>query len=61
MSNTPDPQYMDMPTEQFIDAPTDDDTPDGTQLPTAVDLPDEEGDAGVNDDGTEDWYAEGED
>jgi hypothetical protein len=27
--------------------PTDDDTPDGTQLPTEVDLPDEEGDAGV--------------
>lgn len=58
MSNTPDPQYMDMPTEQFIDTPTDDDHPDGTQLPTIVDLPDEEGDAGVNDDGTEDWYGE---
>ena len=34
-------------TEQFIDAPTDDDTPDATQLPTEVDGPDEEGDAGV--------------
>lgn len=29
--------------------PTDDDTPDGSQIPTADDLPDEEGDAGVGD------------
>lgn len=29
--------------------PTDDDTPDGTQIPTHEDLPDEEGDAGVGD------------
>lgn len=29
--------------------PTDDETPDGTQLPTEDDLPDEEGDAGVPD------------
>lgn len=35
-------------TEQFVDA-TDDDTPDGTQLPTEVEMPDEEGDAGVGD------------
>lgn len=27
--------------------PTDDDTPDGTQLPTEVDMAAEEGDAGV--------------
>lgn len=27
--------------------PTGDDIPDGTQLPTEVDMPDEEGDAGV--------------
>jgi hypothetical protein len=27
--------------------PTDDKTPDGTQIPTDDDLPDEEGDAGV--------------
>jgi hypothetical protein len=44
-------------TEQYPE-PTDDETPDGTQLPTADDLPDEEGDAGVEDDGTEEWYGE---
>lgn len=27
--------------------PTEDDVPDGTQIPTADDMPDEEGDAGV--------------
>ncbi|HEY9415888.1 MAG TPA: hypothetical protein VIQ30_14085 [Pseudonocardia sp.] len=41
--------------------PTDDTVADGTQLPTTDDLPDEEGDAGVNDNGTEEWYEEGED
>lgn len=39
--------------------PTDDDTPDGTQLPTEEEVPDEEGDAGIDDDGTEEWYEEG--
>lgn len=29
--------------------PTDDETPDGSQIPTGDDLPDEEGDAGVGD------------
>lgn len=29
--------------------PTEDDVPDGTQIPTDDDLPDEEGDAGVGD------------
>lgn len=41
--------------------PTDDSVADGTQLPTVDDLPAEEGDAGVNDTGSEEWYEEGED
>ena len=41
--------------------PTDDDIADGTQLPdNDAEEVDEEGDAGVNDDGTEEWYQEGE-
>jgi hypothetical protein len=46
-------------TEQYPE-PTGDDVPDGTQIPTHEDgeLPEEEGDAGVNDDGTEEWYGE---
>ena len=47
--------------ETYIEDSRDPDRDDGEQTPTAPDLPDEEGDAGVNDDGTEDWYAEGED
>ena len=39
--------------------PTGDSIPDGIQLPTHEELPEEEGDAGVNDDGTEEWYGEG--
>lgn len=39
-----------------IEEPTDDTVPDGTQIPTEDDLPDEEGDAGIDDDGTEEWY-----
>lgn len=40
--------------------PTDDSVPDGTQLPTpgVYDMSPEEGDAGVDDDGTEEWYGE---
>lgn len=45
--NYPDPHYAEASAEQFVDAPTDDETADGTQLPTEVDLPAEEGDAGV--------------
>ena len=41
-----------------IEDPTDDTVPDGTQLPTDDEMPDEEGDAGVDDDGTEEWYGE---
>jgi hypothetical protein len=48
-------------TEPVAEEPTDDTVADGTQLPTADELPDEEGDAGVNDDGTEEWYDGGED
>ena len=42
-----------------VNEPTDDTVPDGTQLPDP-DAPDiaEEGDAGVDDDGTEEWYGE---
>jgi len=41
--------------------PTDDTVPDGTQLPDPdADDRDEEGDAGVNDTGEEEWYEEGE-
>lgn len=46
-------------TEQYPE-PTDDSVPDGTQLPIGGD--DDEGqdqDAGVADDGTEEWYEEG--
>ena len=35
-------------TEQYPE-PTEDDIPDGTQIPTADEMPDEEGDAGVGD------------
>jgi hypothetical protein len=35
-------------TEQSLE-PTDDSVPDGTQLPTEEEMPDEEGDAGVGD------------
>ncbi len=38
--------------------PTGDSVPDGTELPTMDELPEEEGDAGVNDIGTEEWYGE---
>jgi hypothetical protein len=38
---------MTEPVYGFVDAPTDDETPDGTQLPTEADMPAEEGDAGV--------------
>lgn len=38
--------------------PTDGKVWDGTVIPTDDDLPDEEGDAGVNDTGTEEWYGE---
>lgn len=43
--------------------PTGDEIPDGTQIPveTDFDLGVEEGDAGVDDDGTEEWYEQGED
>lgn len=37
-----------MMTEQLPE-PTDDSVPDGTQMPTEDDMPDEEGDAGVGD------------
>lgn len=47
-------------TEPVAEPPTADSVADGTQLPTGADLPEEEGDAGVNDDGTEEWYDEGE-
>ena len=47
-------------TEPVADEPTDDTVADGTQLPTAENLPAEEGDAGVNDTGTEEWYDGGE-
>lgn len=41
--------------------PTGDEVWDGTRLPTpgVYDMSPEEGDAGVNDDGTEEWYGEG--
>lgn len=35
--------------------PTGDEVPDGTQIPTDDDLPDEEGDAGVGDVELPDW------
>lgn len=41
-----------------IPEPTDDTVEDGTRLPTSNEMPDEEGDAGVDDDGTEEWYGE---
>ena len=41
-----------------IPEPTDDTVEDGTRLPTSKEMPDEEGDAGVDDDGTEEWYGE---
>lgn len=43
--------------------PTDDSVPDGTQLPHPGADPGfvEEGDADVNDDGTEEWYGESDD
>jgi hypothetical protein len=45
-----------------VPEPTDDSVADGTQIPTADDLPAEEGDAGVGDvELPDDVYAEGED
>lgn len=43
-------------TEVHIEDSRDPDREDGDQTPTAIDLPEEEGDAGVNDDGAEEWY-----
>lgn len=54
---------------ESINEPTDDSVADGTQIPEYHDIVAEsgewgeleQGDAGVNDDGTEEWYDEGED
>jgi hypothetical protein len=41
-----------------VPEPTDDSIADGTQLPVDGEMPNEEGDAGVNDTGDEPWYQE---
>lgn len=45
--------------EEHVEDSRDPDRVDGEQTPTTDDLPEEEGDAGVNDQGAESWYEGG--